>query len=108
MLQLLNFFASCPKGSVQSQYLSATPCGSTGLPAVGASSNQLGHILTIAFATLAAVAVLFIIIGGFRFVISSGDPEDMSKAKNTIIYSVVGLVIVLTAGGIVSFVLGYL
>lgn len=106
MISLVSHFA-CTTGSVQST-ANFIPCGSTGLPTTSATGSQLGEILTIAFATLAAVAVLFIIIGGFRLVISSGDPEDVSKAKNTIIYAVVGLVIVLVAEGIVTFALGYL
>jgi hypothetical protein len=59
---------------------------------------------TIVYIT-AAVSVIMIIIGGFRYVISSGDSNAMSGAKNTILYAVIGLVVALSAQLIVSFVL---
>lgn len=83
-------------------------CQNTGLPVVSGGSGELQLILQVAFAILGAVAVLFVVIGGLRYAISDGDPEDMSKAKNTIIYAIVGLVIVLFAEAIVTFALGFL
>jgi hypothetical protein len=65
----------------------------TGLPQVNAGSSELQTILQIVFGIMAAVAVLFVVIGGFRFVLSEGNPESTSKARNTIIYSLVGLAI---------------
>lgn len=46
-----------------------------------------------------------IIVGGFRYVISGGDSNGVSGAKNTIMYAIIGLVIVLFAQIIVKFVL---
>lgn len=83
-------------------------CQGTGLPTVGAGSNELQLILQVVFGVLGVVAVLFIVIGGLRYTISEGNPEDMSKAKNTIIYAIVGLVIVLFAEAIVTFTLGFI
>ena len=54
---------------------------------------------------MGAVSVLMIIIGGFRYVISGGDSNGIQGAKNTIIYALVGLVIVLFSQIIVRFVL---
>ena len=59
-----------------------------------------------AIGVAAAICVLFVTIGGFRYIISSGDPQNISKAKNTIIYAVIGLVVCITAYGIVSLVIG--
>lgn len=50
-------------------------------------------------------AVIMIIIGGLRYVLSGGDSNGVSGAKNTILYAIVGLVIVLFAQVIVAFVL---
>ena len=77
----------------------------TGLPQVSASSNELTTILNIVIGILAAISVLFIVIGGLRYVLSDGDPQDASKAKNTIIYAVVGLIISIAAEAIVAFAL---
>lgn len=52
-----------------------------------------------------AVSVIMIIIGGFRYVVSAGDSNAISSAKNTILYAIVGLVIVLFAQIIVAFVI---
>ena len=49
-----------------------------------------------------------IVIGGFRYVISSGNDQAVSGAKNTIIFALVGLVIVALAQFIVHFVIGNL
>lgn len=80
------------------------PCD-TGLPVVGAGSDQLKIILQIVFGVMAAAAVLIIVIAGLRFVISQGNPQETAKARNTIIYAAAGLLIALTAETIVSFVL---
>lgn len=50
------------------------------------------------------VAVIFIIIGGFRFITAQGEPEAAAKARQSIIFSIVGLVIALIAVVIVSFI----
>jgi hypothetical protein len=51
------------------------------------------------------VAVIMIIIGGLKYITSSGDSSNISSAKNTIIYAVIGLVVVALAQFIVKFVL---
>ncbi len=51
------------------------------------------------------VSVVMIIIGGFRYVVSGGDSNGVSGAKNTILYAVIGLVVVLFAQIIVTFVI---
>lgn len=52
-----------------------------------------------------AVSVIMIIVGGFRYIVSNGDSTAVTGAKNSILYAVVGLVIVLFAQVIVRFVL---
>ncbi len=51
------------------------------------------------------IAVIMIIIGGLRFVLSDGDSGKITTARNTIIYALVGLVLVAFAQVIVKFVL---
>ncbi|HMS23263.1 MAG TPA: hypothetical protein PKB09_00445 [Candidatus Saccharibacteria bacterium] len=50
-------------------------------------------------------AVIMMIINGFRFVISNGNPENVSKAKNGIIFAIIGLLVALFAEAIALFVL---
>lgn len=74
-----------------------------------AADEGLGKIVRTVVNTLSlvvgAVSVIMIIIGGFRYVISGGDSNGVQGAKNTILYAIVGLVIVLFAQVIVAFVL---
>jgi hypothetical protein len=51
------------------------------------------------------VAVIMIIYGGFRYITSGGDSGSVGNAKNTLIYAIVGLIIVALAQVIVHFVL---
>jgi uncharacterized membrane protein len=51
------------------------------------------------------VAVLMVIYGGFRYIISGGDSSRVGTAKNTLIYAIIGLVIVALAQLIVHYVL---
>ena len=83
-------------------------CYSTNLPNVAATSSELQTILQILFGIIGALAVLFIVIGGFSYVTSSGNPQAMQKARRTIMYSVIGLLVAVFAEAIVTFVLGSL
>jgi hypothetical protein len=55
---------------------------------------------------LGAVSVIMIIIGGLRYVISGGNSANVTAAKNTILYAIVGVVIALLSYAIIKFVLG--
>lgn len=50
------------------------------------------------------VAVIMIIMGGIKFIISNGNQEKIKSARDTILYSVVGLVVTIVAFAVVSFV----
>jgi len=54
------------------------------------------------------LAVIMIVWGGIQYVISVGSPEKISKAKNTILYAAIGLLIVIFAATIVNTVVGAL
>ena len=89
------------------------PSGSTNkcvsiLPQVSANENQIQNGLAIVFGVIAAVAVLVIIIAAINFATSEGNPDSISKAKKTIIYALIGLLISLSAEIIVLAVLGRL
>lgn len=57
------------------------------------------------FGIAGSIAVIFIIMGGIQYITSQGDPGHITKAKNTILYAVMGLVAVLVSFAIVSFVI---
>jgi len=80
-------------------FMWATPVFAASIPDVNTfTSNTLGIITFIS----AAAAVLFLIKGGYGYITSTGKPEALEDAKKTIKNAVIGLVIVLAAGTIVS------
>ncbi|MBR2710046.1 hypothetical protein IKF02_00210 [Candidatus Saccharibacteria bacterium] len=51
------------------------------------------------------IAVIMLIIGGIRYVVSGGDSKKVTDAKNTVLYAIIGLVICFMAFAIVNFVI---
>lgn len=66
--------------------------------------NVVWDIVKFILLVLGGVAGIMIIVGGFQYVASQGDSGAISKAKNTILYAVIGLVVALSAAGIVIFI----
>ncbi len=54
------------------------------------------------------VAVIMLIIGGVKYVISGGDSKKVTDAKNTVLYAIIGLIICLLSFAIVNFVVSTL
>lgn len=68
-------------------------------------NNLAMTVINIFSVIVGAVSVFMIIIGGFRYIISGGDSSGTKAGKDTILYAVIGLVIVIFAQVIVKFVL---
>lgn len=54
--------------------------------------------------SLGMIAVIMIVLGGIKYATSNGEATKIASAKNTILYSVVGLIVAVMAWGIVTFV----
>lgn len=65
-------------------------------------TNGLNLLYTVA----GIIAVLVIIIAGYTYVTSQGDSSAVTKAKNQILYAVIGLIIIFLAFAITWFVIG--
>jgi hypothetical protein len=68
-------------------------------------NSILALVLNLFSAIVGFIAVIMILIAGTKYVISSGNSERTNEAKNTILYAVIGLLIVALAQIIVRFVL---
>lgn len=68
-------------------------------------TNLLKRIVNILSVIIGVIAVIMIIVGGFRYITSGGAAEKVTGAKNTILYALIGLIIVALAQIIVRFVL---
>ena len=102
---------SCPTGStragetVSNLALCNTPKDSEN---GGGLMNLVQTIINVVLSVVGIVAVLVVIIGGVTYTTSLGDPGKTKKAKDTILYGIVGMVIALLAFAIVNFVLSAL
>ena len=67
--------------------------------------GQANTIINVVIGVIGFVAVAFIIFGGFQYTTSAGDPGKVKKAKDTILYGIIGLVVAMLAYAIVNFVL---
>jgi len=77
-------------------------CDATGLP------NNINTIIDTLFTVAGAVAVIILVVGGIRYITSTGDSQRIKAAKDTILYAIIGLVVVIVARAIVGFVAGSL
>lgn len=80
-----------------------------GSRATGTNTNAsvedgLKQVVNILLFLIGAVSVIVIIVGGLMYVVSAGDSGRTKKAKDTIMYAVIGLVVALFAFAIVNFV----
>lgn len=88
---------------------------STGTVGGGCGTNNTLHdtsigrigreIVTIFSYIVGVVSIIMIIYGGFRYITSGGESSNVSSAKNTIIYALIGLIIVALAQALVHWVL---
>jgi hypothetical protein len=81
----------------------------TNLSKVNASgvngTNDVQVILQIVFGAIGAIALIIILIAALQFITSSGDAQETARARSTLIYAAVGLILALSAEVIVTFVL---
>lgn len=68
-------------------------------------SERINKVVDVVSVLVGIIAVIMIIIAGLRYVTSNGDSGSVGSAKNTLLYAVVGLIVVAFAQTIVKFVL---
>ena len=71
---------------------------------IDGSDGLVKTVINIMLWVIGIISVIMIIIGGIRYATSNGDSNSVSAAKNTILYSVIGLVIALFSYAIVQYV----
>lgn len=78
-----------------------------GVPAnlTNGDGSLVTKIINIMLYFIGILSVVMLIFGGFRYVVSSGNKDAVTSAKNTILYAVIGLLIALFAYAIIQFVL---
>lgn len=96
------------QGNVTANELLPTNIGNT----IGTGTEDLritiARIIRTAMSLLGIIAVLIILYGGFKWMTAAGSDEAVGDAKKVITAGIIGLVIILTAYAIASFVINSL
>jgi len=70
------------------------------------SGQVVTNTLNIAYFLAGIIAVIVIIIGGIMYTTSAGNSGSVTKAKNMILFSIIGIVVILSAFALTNFVIG--
>lgn len=66
--------------------------------------DVINNIATLLLWLVAAIAIIYILIGGYKYIFSFGNPEAIEHAKNTLTYAIIGLILALSAILIMNFI----
>ena len=91
-------------GAINSEITSGMNATSAGTSTPTNANVVIKNVTNIMFFIIGAVSVIMLIYGGIRYTTSGGNTNSVTAAKNTVIYSIVGLVISILAYAIVNFV----
>ncbi len=88
------------------------PCGSGQFNALcnltaGSLGGLVGSLLQLVFVAAIIVALFFLIYGGFRWLVSSGDKAQVAAAREHIVAAIIGLVVIFLSYFILSVLLGF-
>ncbi len=72
------------------------------------NQDTVNRFRGVALAVFGGIAVVMIAYAGFKYVTSQGNPQETAKAQNTILYTLIGLVVGILAVSIISFVVSRL
>lgn len=88
------------------------PCSGAGANSTyckGAAQGQsdvmgiVKNIINLLLTAIGVISVIMIIVGGINFALSNGDAQKVTKARNTILYAVIGLIVAIFSYAIVDF-----
>lgn len=77
---------------------------STTNPIASSSGGIIGEVVNILAVIAGIVAVIMIVVAGFMYVLSGGESQKINQAKNTIIFALIGLAVIILAKFIIVFV----
>ncbi len=72
----------------------------------GPDGNTLQLIMNILFSIIGAIALLMVVIAGFRYIRAGSNETIVTESRRQLVHAIVGLVVAASAGLIVNFVLG--
>lgn len=97
-----------PVSNIQALSISEGASAARGTDQAASLFGSAGIFTTITNTMLfivGAISVIMVVVGGLRYVVSGGNATNISTAKNTILYAIIGLVISILAYAIINFVI---
>ena len=91
--------------SAQFESLEEAGLNPGGTPRGSDLKGAIAGLINVALSLIAIIALAFLIFGGFKYIVAHGDEQKLTAAKSTVLYSLVGLVIVGLAAVIINFVI---
>lgn len=91
----------CERGSISAENCQAVSADELNYQS---GASRVWTVVQFALGILGGIAIIMIVIGGMKYTLSNGDSSQLTSAKNTILYSVIGLVVAMLASAIVLFV----
>lgn len=76
----------------------------TGEQGLSGGTPVVANAINVALGLLGGVAVIMLIVGGLRYILSQGESSKVAQAKNTIMYAVIGIVLAIFSYAIVIYV----
>lgn len=101
-------FAATGAGSLTANDLGINAIQDTVALGSGDIRQTAARIINVALGFLGIIAVIIVLIGGFKYMISGGEDQKVTEAKQLIISGIIGLAIILSAWAITSFVISRL
>jgi len=95
-------------GTLTANDLGVNAVGNTIALGEGDVRETAGNIINVALGFLGIIAVIIVLIGGFKWMIAGGDETKTKEARGWIVSGIIGLAIILSGWAITSFVIGQL
>ena len=105
VLSLASFLMASPTLAAQTDG-DTTPVSD--VPRIEGIGAILDRIVALIFPVAGIVCVIFIIIGGYMWIASAGDPSKTKQAQGTLTWAIIGLVFILLAAGIVTLIVNFI
>ena len=68
--------------------------------------STIGNVTNLLLMAVGAISIIMIVVGGILFALSNGDSSRVAKARNTVLYAAIGLIVSLLASAIVNLAFG--
>lgn len=111
LFSLISIAPSAPAYAAVKDDIQAGACGAAGQAACDSAAatssidNTITGVINLLSVVIGVIAVIMLILGGFKYVTSAGNEQAVAGAKRTLLYAIIGLIVVALSQVIARFVL---